>query len=135
MRCPRDNNQLNRTMSERLYGNGCHHCKGLFLSGNRTQVLKHNVEEKWLNLDNKQKAANHSKLKCPDCNKTMNLTLVDNIEIDICSHCFGVWFDKTEAQAIVNKYKQGDTSQNKIQSVPFPSEIVHLLSKWYLPKT
>jgi Zn-finger nucleic acid-binding protein len=134
MRCPRDNQQLNRKVSERLYGEGCSKCDGIFLTGKRTQAFQHNIEKQLLENSVDQNPSSDSPLLCPDCNTPMNVTYVDNIEIDICHKYLGVWFDKTEAQAIIQKYKQDDNSESKTNHAPFPSEFVQLLSKWFLHK-
>ena len=121
-------------MSERLYGNKCNQCEGVFLAGKRTQAYQHNLEKQLLENTVDQNPSSDSPLVCPDCNTQMNVTYVDNIEIDICQKCLGVWFDKTEAHAIIQKYKQDKNSENQNNFAPFPSEFVHLLSKWFLQK-
>ena len=134
MKCPRDNHQINRKVSERLYGDGCNHCEGIFLTGKRTQAYQQNLEKQLLENTVDQNPSSDSLLLCPNCNINMNVTYVDNIEIDICHKCLGVWFDKTEAHAIIQKYKQETNPENKTNQAPFPSEFVGLLSKWFLHK-
>lgn len=121
-------------MSERLYGNGCNKCDGIFLTGKRSQAYQFNIEKQLLENTVDQNPSNDSPLLCPDCNTQMNVTYVDKIEIDICHKCLGVWFDKTEAHAIIQKYKQDNNSESPTNFAPFPSEFVHLLSKWFLHK-
>ena len=133
MRCPRDNHLLNRKMSERLYGNGCNNCDGIFLTGKKTEAYQNNIEKQLNENTVNQDPSSGLQLHCPNCQTQMSVTYVDNIEIDICHQCLGVWFDKTEAHAIIEKYNQNDNSNNKF--VPFPSEFVHLLSKWFLGKS
>ena len=134
MRCPRDNHQLNRKISERLFGDGCNKCDGIFLTGKRTQAYQYNIEKQLLENTVHQDPICDSQLLCPDCNTNMNVTYVDNIEIDICHKCLGVWFDKTEAHAIIQKYNQDANSESTSKLAPFPTEFVHLLSKWFLHK-
>jgi len=135
MRCPRDNHQLNRKVSEHVFGDSCNQCDGIFLMGKKIQSYQYNIEKQLLENTVHQDPSGDSKLLCPDCNTNMNITFVDNIEIDICKKCLGVWFDKSEAQAIIQKYNQdASTSDRKATMAPFPSEFVHLLSKWFLHK-
>lgn len=131
MRCPRDNHQLNRKLSEQLYGDGCSKCDGIFLTGKKNQAYHHNIEKQLLENTTDQNPTHDSELHCPDCNTSMNVTYVDDIEIDICHKCLGVWFDKTEAHAIIQKYKQDTNSESKTNHAPFPSEFVQILSKWF----
>lgn len=35
-------------------------------------------------------------MKCPNCNETLLMTERNNIEIDYCPSCRGVWLDKGE---------------------------------------
>ena len=35
-------------------------------------------------------------MKCPNCNETLLMTHRNNIEIDYCPSCRGVWLDKGE---------------------------------------
>ncbi|HMT96793.1 MAG TPA: zf-TFIIB domain-containing protein [Ferruginibacter sp.] len=35
-------------------------------------------------------------MKCPNCNETLLMTHRNNIEIDYCPTCRGVWLDKGE---------------------------------------
>ena len=135
MRCPRDNHQLNRRISEHVFGDGCNECNGVFIMGKKIQTYQYNIEKQILENTVQPIHSGDSKLLCPDCQTNMNITMVDNIEIDICKKCLGVWFDKSEAQAILKKYNQdASQSDSKNSRAPFPSEFVHLLSKWFLHK-
>ena len=132
MKCPRDNQPLNRQISERMFGDGCNQCNGIFLTGKKAHAYQTNLEKQLHDNSVKDDLSGDSILLCPDCNTHMNVTYVDKIEIDICKKCLGVWFDKTEAQAIIQKYNQDSSTNNSSRPAPFPSEFVHLLSKWFL---
>ena len=45
MRCPRDNHQLNRKVSERLYGDGCNKCDGIFSGKNHSTALTFDTDD------------------------------------------------------------------------------------------
>ena len=134
MRCPRDDHQLNRKVSERVFGDCCNQCDGIFLSGKGIQAYEHDIEKQLRENTFQQQSTGDSDLMCPHCNSEMNVTHVDEIEIDICQHCKGVWFDRTEAQAILHKFGQETSSDSSITFAPFPSEFVHLISKWFMQK-
>jgi len=134
MRCPRDNQLLNRKMSERLFGNGCRKCDGIFLAGKKSFAYQNKIDKQLKEHTIQNFKIPESQLHCPDCNNIMRVTMVDNIEIDICAQCLGVWFDKSEAHAVIKKYNQNDDSEQSTNLIPFPSEFVHILSKWFLNK-
>ena len=48
-------------------------------------------------------------MKCPKC-KNVDLLLVDrnDVEIDYCPNCHGVWLDKGELDKVIKKEEQYD---------------------------
>jgi Zn-finger nucleic acid-binding protein len=134
MRCPRDNIQLNRKISERVFGDCCQQCEGIFLSGKGIQLFEQDIIKQLRDHSDEKQPASETNLNCPNCNTSMNVTHVDEIEIDICSSCLGVWFDKSEARAIIKKYDEDALSKRATIYSPFPSEFVSMLSKWFLVK-
>ena len=44
-------------------------------------------------------------IKCPKCNGTLVETDFENIKIDVCNECTGVWLDAGELTQIVDKEK------------------------------
>lgn len=40
-------------------------------------------------------------MKCPNCNETLLMTERNNIEIDYCPSCRGVWLDKGELDKFI----------------------------------
>ncbi len=41
-------------------------------------------------------------MKCPNCNETLLMTQRNNIEIDYCPSCRGVWLDKGELDKMLD---------------------------------
>lgn len=41
-------------------------------------------------------------MKCPNCNETLLMTERNNIEIDYCPSCRGVWLDKGELDKMLD---------------------------------
>ena len=37
-------------------------------------------------------------MKCPKCGAGMEIVIFENIEIDRCENCFGLWFDMLEKE-------------------------------------
>ena len=42
-------------------------------------------------------------LQCPKCDGTLHETDYENVKIDICNECGGVWFDAGELAQVVDK--------------------------------
>lgn len=43
-------------------------------------------------------------MQCPKCSETMKEVLLDDIEIDQCTGCSGIWFDKGEAEELSKRW-------------------------------
>jgi Zn-finger nucleic acid-binding protein len=50
-------------------------------------------------------------LACPKCEGTLKAIIYQNIEIDRCDNCLGIWFDSLEAEELKNR--QGSESIDK----------------------
>ncbi len=46
-------------------------------------------------------------LGCPKCDGTLVETDYENIKIDVCNKCTGVWLDAGELAQVVDKEKEG----------------------------
>lgn len=42
-------------------------------------------------------------IKCPKCERGMERVIFDDLEIDRCTHCGGIWFDSGEAEALKDR--------------------------------
>lgn len=45
-------------------------------------------------------------MKCPNCNETLLMSFRNNIEIDYCPNCRGVWLDKGELDKFLEQANQ-----------------------------
>jgi Zn-finger nucleic acid-binding protein len=45
-------------------------------------------------------------MKCPNCNETLLMMQKDQIEIDYCPSCRGVWLDRGELDKILDQASQ-----------------------------
>ena len=50
-------------------------------------------------------------MKCPNCNETLLMTQRNNIEIDYCPSCRGVWLDKGELDKMLDYAAQNIAAQ------------------------
>ncbi len=115
MNCPRDNNHLNRNINQQVFGDCCNDCGGVFLSGDGVKAFKINFNTEVLEKTLAQSEEQESCLACPHCDSSMNVSLIDDIEIDFCQQCSGIWFDEFEADDLIEKYKY--KPQNPPQSI------------------
>lgn len=51
-------------------------------------------------------------MKCPNCDETLVMTERQEVEIDYCPKCRGVWLDKGELDKIIEKSQQESRVQN-----------------------
>lgn len=58
-------------------------------------------------------------MKCPNCNETLLMTERNNIEIDYCPSCRGIWLDKGELDKMLEyaeqKYRSSEQGQDQDQ--------------------
>ena len=47
-------------------------------------------------------------LKCPKCDGTLVETDFENIKIDVCNKCSGVWFDAGELTQVMEKEEKNE---------------------------
>ena len=104
MKCPRDDSKLNINSREGIVGYCCDECNGIFLKGSYMKAFKINFKTKVLEYRFKIPTNTESDLLCSHCNRQMLTSYIDDIEIDICKHCQGVWFDKSEVKDIIKQY-------------------------------
>jgi Zn-finger nucleic acid-binding protein len=50
-------------------------------------------------------------MKCPHCNVDLLMTNRENVEIDYCPQCRGVWLDRGELDKIIERADQYDRSR------------------------
>ena len=52
-------------------------------------------------------------MKCPNCNEVLQITERQNVEIDYCPNCRGVWLDKGELDKFIDYSNQQISNQSK----------------------
>ena len=53
------------------------------------------------------KAAGTSSMRCPRCDGNLKESTVEDVSIDTCEKCGGVWLDSGELEQLANKNKGG----------------------------
>jgi len=115
MNCPKCEGTLHINEGEGHIGFVCNSCEGIWLSKKYITSLKHNYnikpEELALELAEESIEALHI---CPSCNINLNKSTVNNIELEWCKSCSGVWFDKNELNSLTTLYKKETTAGQRI---------------------
>ncbi len=104
MQCPHDHSDLDFRQKEEVVGHVCKGCSGIFLTAIGVDRFKVIHQTDVLQLIDRQQLSPSSKINCPNCSTKMSLVLIDDIEIDVCTHCTGIWFDKAEVAKIIEMY-------------------------------
>lgn len=50
-------------------------------------------------------------MKCPNCNETLLMTHRNNIEIDYCPTCRGIWLDRGELDKLLEQEARAGSSE------------------------
>jgi len=53
-------------------------------------------------------------LICPACHESLKPVLLDNITLDVCANCEGIWFDAGE----INRYLEAMANQSDVPDAP-----------------
>jgi Zn-finger nucleic acid-binding protein len=84
----------------------CPKCKGVWLDkGELGKLLKDRKLTNYLtkHIGTKSK----SPMVCPKCGMTMDFEKADDIEVDVCLSCGGVWLDAGELEDLKSKSEEG----------------------------
>lgn len=55
-------------------------------------------------------------MKCPKCNVTLLMSEKQNVEIDYCPECRGIWLDRGELEKIIERTYAGQQSEREAYS-------------------
>jgi len=84
----------------------CPNCKGIWLDkGELGKILKDKKLTNYLTKHIGMKS--RSPMICPKCAMTMDIETADNIEVDVCLTCGGVWLDQGELDKLKYKSEEG----------------------------
>ena len=84
----------------------CPKCHGIWLDKDELQKLL--KDKKLANYLTKHIGTkSRSQMVCPRCGNTMDIEKVEDIEVDVCLLCGGVWLDEGEIEDLKGKAKKG----------------------------
>jgi uncharacterized protein with PIN domain len=64
-----------------------------------------------MKVSEEAKAAGISSMRCPRCDGTLNETKVEEVSIDLCDKCGGVWLDSGELEQLTKRESGGFLSR------------------------
>ena len=77
----------------------CPKCSGIWLDKNELgKILKDKKLANYLTKHIGTKS--RSPMVCPRCGMTMDIEKADDVEVDVCLNCGGVWLDKGELEKL-----------------------------------
>ncbi|MGE0489906.1 MAG: zf-TFIIB domain-containing protein [Vulcanimicrobiota bacterium] len=88
----------------------CADCHGLWFDGNElsqlfpSRTLHHRLTSGEASLPPSQ---DEQQRPCPRCRQAMEKTAVADLSLDVCRLCQGIWFDRGELSALLDKVKNG----------------------------
>lgn len=103
--CPKCWTQM-ETREEEIFGPNvridiCPKCNGIWLDGGELKkMLKDREVSDYLTKDIGLKS--RSPLICPRCRSLMDLEKAEDVEVDVCLKCRGVWLDAGEMSGLKN---------------------------------
>ena len=108
--CPKCNIQTNRHEIEifgpNIFIDICPKCNGTWLdNGELNKILKDRKLSDYLTEDIGTQSK--SKLVCPRCGGLMDIETADDVEVDVCLTCHGVWLDAGELGDLKAKSVEG----------------------------
>ena len=84
----------------------CPKCNGIWLDhGELKKMIKDKEVTDYLTKDIGLKS--RSPLICPRCRNLMDLEKAENVEVDVCLYCKGVWLDAGELEGLKDVPKDG----------------------------
>jgi Zn-finger nucleic acid-binding protein len=84
----------------------CPKCNGIWLDhGELKKMIKDREVADYLTKDIGLKS--RSPLICPRCRNLMDLEKAEDVEVDVCLQCKGVWLDADELEGLKNVPKDG----------------------------
>ncbi len=108
--CPKCFVETNRkeidVLGPNIYIDECPKCDGLWLdAGELDKLLRDKKIADYLTKDIGTQSK--SKLICPRCGGLMDIEAADEVEVDVCLTCNGVWLDAGELEDLKEKSKNG----------------------------
>lgn len=112
MICPRDGFPLRIDRAQHASGSClvyvCNECSGAFVEGSTVKELRRR-----LNLGHTARddvlSSEPGKYACPECMSWLQPSRDQDVELDLCVECHGIWFDRDELMRLEKRVKKAAT--------------------------
>ena len=113
--CPRCWVRAERKLRRGIEVDICPKCGGIWLDTRELKKLISNPSlhthlTRYVGLESK------SKLLCPRCGGLMNLEHAEEVEVDVCLTCKGIWLDRGELEAIERSQQARGFARSRVAS-------------------
>ncbi len=112
MLCPKDQQAIQLVEKNNTVGYRCDCCDGVFLHGTAVRMFKFNYNTQVLSRLNSSLDESTTPIACPACQQNMTRKSIDQIELDVCSNCEGIWFDPAELEQVINQYGRNNNPES-----------------------
>ena len=116
MLCPRCHTDLIVVEYHDIELDYCPACEGLWFDHGEMELVASEMGSPIDGALHRRPAdTNEEKLKCPECQKTMDKRLLgtsDPVVTDVCRLCGGLWLDHGELEQVVRQYR--DTADGPV---------------------
>ncbi|HET6404922.1 MAG TPA: zf-TFIIB domain-containing protein [Candidatus Thermoplasmatota archaeon] len=92
--CPRDNADLRPFRIGEVEVDTCHTCTGIWLDAG--ELARVALDEELEAIARAARESVASPFACPRCEGTCHPARVDDVELDACAACGGIWVDANE---------------------------------------
>lgn len=110
MKCPNDNENLERVLFHNVEADYCPECLGMWFDKDELRLAKDDRDKQlnWLDIDLWRDKGRFEALRiykfCPRCRAGMAEIKYDGskTKVDYCKKCGGIWLDRGEFKQIIN---------------------------------
>jgi len=114
MKCPVDNENLEKVLFYGVEADYCPRCLGIWFDAEELCLAKDtkDIQLNWVDFDIWRDTKNfdfkRTQHACPYCRTMLMEVAYDDskIKIDFCKHCRGIWLDRGEFKQIINYLKR-----------------------------
>lgn len=107
MNCPNCSKPLTSLKQNDAEAHKCESCKGIFLTETNLKLVAPDLEQYDDSIAQQIAGLPESKLDCPACAVKCRVMKYQDVSLDYCAQCHGIWFDHHELKSITDKAASG----------------------------
>ena len=115
MKCPNCIEKMEDSNAGGLPTSECFYCEGVWIPSNTLVeiAIKETPKLDLRELFHKENKTCSNNRLCPECYNQLHKIEIQDIEIDLCFECTGIFFDKGEAASLLPKGSIPNQSESK----------------------